>query len=91
MCNYIQTCSLVSRREWLPPLAEEFLELKRGDWPICVLMSERGWIGYIGAIVTNNGDLAVQGHRRGSCLHDAASMGSHGRRTIPKRELGGTP
>jgi hypothetical protein len=35
------------RREWLPPLDEQFQELKLGDWPLCVLMSERGWIGFI--------------------------------------------
>lgn len=47
MYNYVQTCSLMCRREWLPPLDAEFLELKLGDWPLCVLMSDRGWIGFI--------------------------------------------
>ena len=47
MCNFIQTCSVVCRRKWLPPLDEQFLELKLGDWPLCVLLSQRGWIGYL--------------------------------------------
>src|SRR5262249_46349938 len=45
--NYVQTCSLMCRRKWLPALDAEFQELKLGDWPLCVLMSERGWVGFI--------------------------------------------
>ncbi len=47
MCNYVQTCSVMFRRKWLPSLDEQFQELKLGDWPLCVLLSERGWVGYI--------------------------------------------
>jgi glycosyltransferase involved in cell wall biosynthesis len=47
MYNFVQTCSLLCRREWMPPLDAEFQELKLGDWPLCVLMSERGWVGFI--------------------------------------------
>jgi glycosyltransferase involved in cell wall biosynthesis len=47
MVNYIQACSVMYRREWQPPLGEEFPELKLGDWPLCVLLNQRGWIGYI--------------------------------------------
>jgi glycosyltransferase involved in cell wall biosynthesis len=47
MVNFIQTCSLMCRRDWLPTLDEQFQELKLGDWPLCVLLSERGWIGYL--------------------------------------------
>jgi glycosyltransferase involved in cell wall biosynthesis len=47
MFNFIQTCSVMLRRKWLPPFDEQFQELKLGDWPLCVLLSERGWIGYI--------------------------------------------
>jgi glycosyltransferase involved in cell wall biosynthesis len=47
MFNFIQTCSVMVRRKWLPPFDEQFQELKLGDWPLCVLLSERGWIGYI--------------------------------------------
>ncbi|SRR6266568_8537904 len=47
MINYIQTCSIMFRRKWLPLLDDEFLDLKLGDWPLCVLLSRHGWIGYI--------------------------------------------
>jgi glycosyltransferase involved in cell wall biosynthesis len=45
--NYIQSCSMMFRRTWLPPLDDEFQRLQVGDWPLCVLLSERGWLGYI--------------------------------------------
>jgi hypothetical protein len=35
------------RRDCLPPLDEEFEHLKLGDWPLFVLLGQRGWIGYI--------------------------------------------
>ncbi len=47
MVNYIQTCSVVFRRKWLPQLDEGFQQLKLGDWPLCVLLAECGWIGYL--------------------------------------------
>lgn len=45
--NYIQTCSVVFRRKLLPPLDAQFQELSLGDWPLFVLLSQRGWIGYV--------------------------------------------
>ena len=47
MFNYIQTCSVVFRRKWLPPLDEELQQLKLYDWPLFVLLSQRGSIGYL--------------------------------------------
>ncbi len=47
MFNYIQTCSVMFRRKWLPPLGAQFRELKLGDWPMFVLLSQRGWIGFL--------------------------------------------
>jgi glycosyltransferase involved in cell wall biosynthesis len=47
MYNYIQTCSVMFRRKWMPPLDAEFQELKLGDWPIFALLSQRGAIGYL--------------------------------------------
>lgn len=47
MFNFIQTCSVMLRRKWLPPFDQPFQELKLGDWPLCVLLSERGWVGYL--------------------------------------------
>jgi glycosyltransferase involved in cell wall biosynthesis len=45
--NFVQACSIMLRREWLPPLDEQFEQLKLGDWPLCVLLSQRGWIGHL--------------------------------------------
>ena len=45
--NFIQTCSLMIRRKAIPPLSKDFAKLKLGDYPICVLASQNGWIGYI--------------------------------------------
>ncbi|HSU53605.1 MAG TPA: glycosyltransferase [Candidatus Dormibacteraeota bacterium] len=45
--NYIQTCSVVFRRKWMPSFDEEFLSLKLGDWPLFALLSERGSIEYL--------------------------------------------
>ena len=47
MINCIQTCSAVVRRKWIPPLDEEFQVLKLADWPLFVLLSQKGWIGYL--------------------------------------------
>ena len=47
MVNYIQTCSVMFRRKCLPPLDAGFRELKIGDWPLFVLLSQNGWIGFI--------------------------------------------
>ena len=47
MFNFIQTCSVMLRRKWLPPFDQQFQKLKLGDWPLCVLLSERGWVGYV--------------------------------------------
>ena len=45
--NFIQTCSLVFRRSALPVFHSGFAALKMGDWPLCALLAERGWIGYL--------------------------------------------
>ena len=47
MVNFVQACSIMFRRKWLPTLDEQFQELKLGDWPLCVLLSQKGWIGYL--------------------------------------------
>jgi glycosyltransferase involved in cell wall biosynthesis len=47
LLNCIQTCSVLIRREWMPPFDEEFVELRLADWPLFVLLSQRGWIGYL--------------------------------------------
>jgi len=45
--NYIQTCSVMFRRKWLPTLDDQYQELKIGDWPLFVLLSQNGWVGHI--------------------------------------------
>ena len=51
--NFIQTCSLMIRRKAIPRLSKDFAKLKLGDWPICVLASQNGWIGYIDQNMAN--------------------------------------
>lgn len=45
--NFIQTCSLMFRRNLVPDLSDGFRRLKLGDWPLCVLVGQHGQIGYI--------------------------------------------
>jgi glycosyltransferase involved in cell wall biosynthesis len=45
--NYIQTCSVMFRRTWLPVLGPQFHELNLGNWPLFILLSQRGWIGFL--------------------------------------------
>lgn len=45
--NYIQTCSVVFRRKCLPDLGADFEDLRLGDWPLCVLLSQKGGIAYL--------------------------------------------
>ena len=45
--NFIQTCSLMIRRKAIPRLSKDFAKLKLGDYPLCALVSQNGWIGYI--------------------------------------------
>ncbi len=47
LINYVQAIAIVLRREYLPPFDDRFLELKIEDWPLVVLLSQRGWIGYL--------------------------------------------
>jgi hypothetical protein len=35
------------RKSMLPSLDDKFLALKIGDWPLFVLLSQNGWIGYL--------------------------------------------
>jgi hypothetical protein len=47
MINYIQTCSVMFRRSALPQLGDQYSALKIGDWPLFVLLTQNGWVGYI--------------------------------------------
>ncbi|HLX71443.1 MAG TPA: glycosyltransferase, partial [Verrucomicrobiae bacterium] len=42
LINYVQAIAIVLRREYLPPFDDRFLELKIEDWPLVVLLSQRG-------------------------------------------------
>jgi glycosyltransferase involved in cell wall biosynthesis len=46
MVNFIQTCAVMLRRSCLPSLDAAYRDLKIGDWPLFVLLSQQGWIGY---------------------------------------------
>jgi glycosyltransferase involved in cell wall biosynthesis len=45
--NFIQTCSVVYRRENLSSLPQWLQKLPIGDWPLHILHAEKGLIGYI--------------------------------------------
>lgn len=45
--NFIQTCSLIVIREFIPKLTHDFAQLKLGDWPLCAMVGQFGEIGYI--------------------------------------------
>jgi hypothetical protein len=49
--NFIQTCSAVFRRDRLPDLPEWYDGLQLGDWPLYVLLAERGPIAYVDEIL----------------------------------------
>lgn len=51
--NFIQTCSLMLRRDCLPAMDASFLSLKLGDWPICYLVAERGGIGFLDKVMAD--------------------------------------
>ncbi len=40
--NPVQTCSIMLRRECVPKLPSFFLDLKLGDWPLCILAARKG-------------------------------------------------
>ena len=49
MCqtNWVQTCSLVFRKEAVPNLPDWFNKLPLGDWPLCLLLTKWGQLGVI--------------------------------------------
>jgi glycosyltransferase involved in cell wall biosynthesis len=50
--NFIQTCSVVLRRDRLPKrLPEWYDDLGLGDWPLYVFLAERGPIAYIDEVL----------------------------------------
>ena len=51
--NYIQTCALMFRRDLLPRLDDAYEQLTIGDWPLCVMLSQRGWIGFIDRVMAH--------------------------------------
>ena len=45
--NYIQTCSIVFRNNLVTPFPDWFIQLKVGDWPLHILLSQFGDSFYI--------------------------------------------
>jgi glycosyltransferase involved in cell wall biosynthesis len=45
--QYVQTCSVMVRRDCLQPMPSWFQGLKLGDWPLWILTAQQGKIGFI--------------------------------------------
>lgn len=45
--NYVPTCSILLRRSAVPVLPTWWRETTIGDWPLCVLASEQGALGFL--------------------------------------------
>lgn len=45
--NYVPTCSIVLRRRAVPVLPSWWCETQIGDWPLCILASENGALGFL--------------------------------------------
>lgn|GEM_PF-3226942 len=45
--NFIQTCSVLYRAATFPTLTEDFIHLQVLDWPIAIISSRHGWVGYL--------------------------------------------
>jgi len=52
-CNYLPTCSVVFRTSFLPEMPAWTRTLQHGDWPIWVLLAERGPVGFINEVWAN--------------------------------------
>jgi len=51
--NFMQTCSVMFRRDLFGPPPDWFFELKLGDWPLHVLNAQYGWVGYIDEVMAS--------------------------------------
>ncbi len=49
--NFIQTCSVVFRRNLIPELPEWFFSLDLGDWPLCCLLAKSGSIAFLDEVM----------------------------------------
>ncbi|MGA2281529.1 MAG: glycosyltransferase [Verrucomicrobiota bacterium] len=45
--NFIQTCSALVRRRFMPELDENFMRLRFGDYPLFILLSQHGPVAYL--------------------------------------------
>ena len=51
--NFIQTCSIMFRKSYLPVLDAGFKRLKIGDWALCYLVTEHGKIGFLDSLMAD--------------------------------------
>ncbi len=58
--NPVQTCSVLLRRDRVPFLPEFFLNLKLGDWPLCILAANKGPLLFV-----NESMAAYRVHQQG--------------------------
>lgn len=45
--NLVPTCSIMFRRELFPSYPDVFRQFSLGDWPLCMLLAERGELGFL--------------------------------------------
>ena len=48
---FVLLCTMVLRREFIPPFPKWFLEMKLGDWPLCIMVAQHGKIELVDEIV----------------------------------------
>src|SRR2546428_12958633 len=48
--NFVQTCSVVFRRDRLPEFPEWYDLVPLGDWPLYIFLAERGDLAYLDEI-----------------------------------------
>jgi glycosyltransferase involved in cell wall biosynthesis len=51
--NFMQTCSVMFRRDLFGPLPDWLFGLQLGDWPLHVLNAQYGWVGYIDEVMAS--------------------------------------
>ncbi len=51
--NFIHTSSIVFRKSMLPQFPEWYSKAPMGDWPLCILLAERGQFLYINEVMSH--------------------------------------
>ena len=51
--NFIHTSSIVYRKSMLPEFPDWYYNAPMGDWPLCILLAERGKFLYINEVMSH--------------------------------------